>query len=109
MDLELLVVEGCPHTQAATDLLRTALQDLRLTDIAVTTTVVGTARYAEVRGFTGSPSIFADGEDLFPQPAVATGLTCRLYRQPNGSHNGLPDAAELRRSLRKAAARRHSD
>jgi hypothetical protein len=102
MDVELLVVTDCAHAGPATELLRTALDDIGLIGLPFTTTVVDTHERARNRGFLGSPTIMANGSDLFPERGRPAALACRLYRHPDGS-SGLPDLRELRRALKQAA------
>ncbi len=99
MDVELLVVPGCPNQSAAEELLRIALSDTGLpTDFRVVTITA-----AETSGdFAGSPTFCADGVDLFPVVGKSTGLSCRLYR--SGSVlSGLPDLSALRQALEHCA------
>lgn len=101
MDIELLVVPGCPHQAAAVDLLGVALADVGLpAGFAVVT--VTDAEGATRRGFAGSPTFRADGTDLFPETGQAAGLTCRLYRSGR-TWSGLPELPALRQALKRAA------
>ena len=102
MDVELLVVQECPHEASAARLLRTALDDIGLPDKKFDTTVVGGQRDAERRGFTGSPAFYVDGCDLFREPGRPASLSCRLYRSADRV-GGVPDIDELRVALRLAA------
>ena len=58
---------------------------------------------AERETFPGSPTIRIDGEDVQPPGDNPIGLSCRVYRRPDGSTSPLPDPEELRESLRAAA------
>jgi hypothetical protein len=102
MDVELLVVPDCPKEQAATTLLRTALDDLGLTTTAVRTTVIDTQYEAELRGFIGSPTILIDGTDPFGGPMAPPALACRVYPGPTGA-SGVPALRSVRRALTRAA------
>lgn len=98
MRIELAVVGECPHEEAATALLRQALDDIGLGSESFSVKVVETQSAADELNFLGSPSFMVDGRDLFAaagRPAVA----CRLY--PDGP---LPSLRELRRALKEAAA-----
>ncbi|KOU36500.1 hypothetical protein ADK54_33240 [Streptomyces sp. WM6378] len=57
---------------------------------------------AERSGFTGSPTILADGRDPFAEPGRAPGVACRVYRSADGLA-GVPALDELRDALRTAA------
>ena len=98
MDVELLLVADCPHAAAAAALLRQALDDLGLRDLAYRTTTSHHRRQAAERGFAGSPSFHVDGTDLFPLPGNPTALACRLYPTASG-RAGVPDLADLRSAL----------
>jgi len=49
-------------------------------------------------GFHGSPSILVDGVDLFAEPGAGVGLSCRVYRTPEGL-SGAPTVEQLRAAL----------
>lgn len=102
MDVELLVIADCPNESPAAVLLRTALCDVGLGAVEVTTTVIDTPQQAELRGFTGSPTILIDGCDPFSDPGWAPALACRLYPHPDGA-SPLPDLRMLRQALKRAA------
>lgn len=104
MDVELLVVRECPNEADAANLLRTALDDIGLPGKDFHTTLVASQCEADRRGFTGSPSFFADGADLFREPWNRPGLSCRLYRSSDRVA-GVPDLIDLRRALKRAADR----
>ncbi|WP_275465880.1 hypothetical protein [Streptomyces noursei] len=98
MEIEVLVVAGCPHQQLAEERLRQALDAAGLTTTGFTTRVVGDQAAAERCGFTGSPTILIDGRDPFARPGAAPALACRLYRTPGGLA-GAPDLDRIRRAL----------
>ena len=102
MDIELLVVEDCPHAPAAAALLRQALDDLELRDIAYRTTTITTEEQAGQHGFAGSPSFHVNGIDLFPLPGNPTALACRLYPTDHG-RAGTPDLPDLRSALARGS------
>jgi len=103
MDVELLVVPDCPNDAPTAALLRTALDDVGLARIPVTTTVIDTPEQAERRGFVGSPTILIDGHDPFAEPGLPVALACRIYRNTTGPA-GIPDLRQLRQALKRAAA-----
>jgi hypothetical protein len=102
VEVELLGVADCPHTGPASALLRAALDDVGLTAVSFTTTVVDSLQQADSRGFIGSPTITVDGSDLFPEPGRQPALACRIYDHPGGN-TGLPDLRDLTRALKRAA------
>jgi hypothetical protein len=103
MDVELLAVPDCPNEAPAAALLRTALSDVGLARIPITTTVIDTVSQAERRGFIGSPTILIDGDDPFAEPGQPAALACRIYRNTTGPA-GIPDLRQLRQTLKRAAA-----
>ena len=46
---------------------------------------IDTVEQAEELGFHGSPTILVNGVDPFLEPGSEVGLTCRVYRTPEGS------------------------
>ncbi|MGW3935216.1 hypothetical protein [Streptomyces sp. NBC_00024] len=102
MEIEVLVVPGCPNEQTVAEQLRRALDDIGLCETGFTTRVIADQTEAERDGFTGSPTILVDGRDLFTEPGRPPGLACRVYRTPQGLA-GAPDAGQLRRALTAVA------
>lgn len=102
MDVELLVVADCPNGTGAAALLCTALRDVGLGRVEITTTVITSPEHAGRRGFTGSPTILIDGNDPFPEPDQPSALACRVYPTPSGPR-GIPDLRMLRQALKRAA------
>lgn len=103
MDIEILLVPGCPNETLAAERLRCALDTSGLSSIGFTTRIVTGQAEAERIGFTGSPTILIDGRDPFAEPAHTPGLSCRMYRTAYGLA-GAPDAGQLHEALRAAAA-----
>jgi hypothetical protein len=89
MDVELLVVPGCRHEAAAESVLRTALDQVGLSRLRPTTTVIYTQQVAERRGF---------GVDPFAEPGASPALACRLYPS-SAEPSGVPDLGALRAAL----------
>jgi protein-disulfide isomerase len=77
MDITLLYFDDCPNWRVA---------------------VVDTLEEAERVGFHGSPSILVDGVDVFAEPDAGVGLSCRVYRTPEGLA-GAPTMEQLRAAL----------
>ncbi|GAA3823877.1 DF family (seleno)protein [Cellulomonas soli] len=100
MQVQLLYFEDCPHWQVADARLRAALDAVgRPADVEKV--LVTTPDQAEQWGFHGSPSILVDGEDPFAQPGTHVGLSCRLYRTPDGV-GGSPTVDQLIEVLSRA-------
>ena len=96
MDITLLYFEGCPNWKVADERLATIAAER--SDVTVTHRVVETIEEAERLGFHGSPSILVDGEDPFADADTAVGLSCRVYRTPDGPA-GAPTLQQLRAVL----------
>ena len=60
---------------------------------------VSTDSDAQREGFVGSPTIRIDGRDVQPVPDEPIGLSCRVYRLPDGRISPLPDRGEVRQTL----------
>lgn len=94
MNVEVLVINGCPHARAAVELVATALERSGQRDVRVTMTVVTEENVVEMIGFHGSPTFLIDGVDPFPAVEPATQLSCRVYQTSRGLR-GLPDLQDL--------------
>ena len=103
--IELLWWEGCPSWQRVFDDLRVAVEEAGLDPDAIEMREVSTSDAAEAQCFIGSPTIRIDGADLQPPgPDEPFGLTCRIYRLRDGRISPMPDPADLRDALARAAA-----
>jgi hypothetical protein len=96
MDIALLYVDDCPNWKVADE--RLAAIAAEGTDVQVTRHLVHTPEEAERIGFHGSPSILVDGIDVFAEPGDRVGLSCRVYRTPEGLA-GAPTVVQLRAAL----------
>ncbi len=96
MDVTLLYFEDCPNWKVADEHL-TALAS-ELPGMTLTRHLVETPEEAEQTRFRGSPSILADGVDLFSDPDAPVGLSCRVYETPDGPA-GSPTIEQLRNAL----------
>lgn len=103
MDIELVVVPGCPNEAPAAALLRTALDQVGFTDHKFRVTVLTDETAAARRGVAGSPTFLINGSDPFSEATSSTGLTCRLYSQRTGPALGLPALDDLQGALNAAA------
>jgi hypothetical protein len=100
MRLQILHVPDCPGAEALDGLLGPLLA--ARPDIWVTRQVVTTEDEAGRLGMTGSPTILADGRDLFPSPGQQPSLSCRLYLGEHGHLGPAPTASQLREVLTPA-------
>jgi len=101
MRLQILHVPDCPGAEALNAVLGPLLA--ARPDIRVTRQVVRTEDQAGRLGMTGSPTILADGRDLFPSPGQRPSLSCRLYPGEHGQLGPAPTAAQLREALTAVA------
>lgn len=104
MNVELLVIPECPGADAASELLRAALDDIGLAETPFTVEVIDSEEEARARRFAGSPAFLVDGVDLFPSAERTGSMACRVYATPDGPRN-VPALRELRQALKKQAAR----
>jgi hypothetical protein len=101
MDVALLYFDDCPNWKVADQ--RLAAIAAERPDVVVTRHRVETVEQAERLGFHGSPSILVDGIDVFADPGAGVGLSCRVYRTPQGLA-GAPTMEQLRNALGGADA-----
>ena len=81
--IELLWFGGCPNWQETEARLREALP-LAGVDAGVALVEVTTPEDAERLRFRGSPTGLVDGADSFAQESDPVGLSCRVFRTPDG-------------------------
>lgn len=99
MDITLQYFEGCPNWEVAD--ARLAAIAAERTDVTMTHQLVDSVEEAQRVGFHGSPSILVDGEDPFAATDMTVGLSCRVYRTPEGPA-GVPTLEQLRAVLAQA-------
>ena len=100
MDITLLYFDDCPNWRVADEHLAAIAAERA--DLKVTRHLVDTLEEAERVGFHGSPSILVDGVDVFAEPGAGVGLSCRVYRTPDGLA-GAPTVEQLRAALADVA------
>jgi hypothetical protein len=95
--IQILHVPGCPGAHA----LKAELDPMLASgpDIEVNWRVVTTEDDAQRLGMTGSPTILADGTDLFAAPGLTASLSCRVYPDEDGNPRPAPTARQLARVL----------
>lgn len=98
MDVRLLYFDGCPNWQETDDRLREALARLGQ-QVSPTYVKVSTAEDAERLSFRGSPTILVNGTDPFADDSAPVGLSCRVFRTPEGLR-GAPTVEQLLAVLR---------
>lgn len=98
MDIALLYFDGCPNWRETDHRLQQALRQQGLDPSRITYTQVHSPEQAERLSFHGSPTVLINGLDPFSDTAAAIGLTCRLYRTPDGLR-GAPTVEQLAGAL----------
>ena len=96
MKVTLLYFDDCPNwkvTDGHLHALSGEIDDLTVSRIEVTT-----PEEAERHQFRGSPSILVDGQDPFAKDTDPVGLSCRVYKTPDGPA-GSPTLDQLREVL----------
>ncbi len=93
--LQLLYFPECPHWRVADERLREVASRVGLT---IEYQLVTTSEEADRVSFRGSPTILIDGVDPFAVGDEPIGLSCRIYRTPDG-YAGSPTAAQIAAAL----------
>ncbi len=101
MKVELLWFSGCPNWQETDTQLRQAVA-LAGADVEVALVEVTTPEDAERLRFRGSPTVLVDGRDPFAGESDPVGLSCRVFRTPDGLR-GAPTVEQLVDALRGSA------
>lgn len=97
-NIQILYFDGCPTYQSAESTLREIMADGGIT-ADVEMVAVNTDEDARRLKFPGSPTIRANGQDLFPTAERRDyRLGCRVYATPEGL-KGSPTAEMLRNAL----------
>ena len=94
MKVTLQYFDGCPNWQRTEQLLHQAMDQLDLPREELDLQNVPTAEQAEAVGFRGSPTVLVDGRDPFADPSAPVGLSCRVFRTPDGLA-GAPTLEQL--------------
>lgn len=98
MRVQLLYFDGCPNWQQAEQRLREAVERVE-TDVELSHVQVATPEDAERLRFRGSPTVLVDGIDPFADADAPVGLSCRVFRTPEGLQ-GAPTVDQLVEALR---------
>ncbi|MFJ6270960.1 thioredoxin family protein [Pseudarthrobacter oxydans] len=99
MRIELLHIEDCPNTAKALEQVEAALAAMGHEDVSVHLRHIRSPADTAGTGFAGSPTITADGADIFPDGAPSNDLACRIYPTPEG-HAGVPTVYQVMEALR---------
>ena len=99
MKVQILYFDSCPWCEGAQQAVQEALARRGMDDARLDLVAVNTDQDAEQLKFPGSPTIRADGEDLFPVPERSEwALGCRMYLTPEGL-KGHPSAEMVEEAL----------
>lgn len=99
MKVEIVYFDGCPTHEAAEKTVRQVLSEQGI-EAEVGLVAVNSDEEAQRLRFPGSPTIRADGRDLFPVgPREEWRLGCRVYATPEG-FKGCPTAGMFREVLK---------
>jgi hypothetical protein len=99
MRLEVLHVRDCPNLHPMLDRLA------EVTDQPVTTRLIESEADAAKFGMAGSPTLLIDGVDPFATADdCACGVSCRLYREPDGRIVATPSVQQLHEAISAATA-----
>jgi hypothetical protein len=90
--IQVLYVPGCPGATTLT----TRLTQLLSGQTEIEQQVIDDLDQATMLGMTGSPTLLVDGSDPFAVAGLPASLSCRLYRDENGSISRAPSLAQLR-------------
>ena len=93
--IELLYFPECPHWRLAQERLSEVAGRVGL---SIELQLVTTEEEAERVSFRGSPTILVNGVDPFADGDEPIGLSCRIYRTPDG-YAGSPTVAQIEAAL----------
>ncbi|MDX2403964.1 alkylmercury lyase family protein [Streptomyces microflavus] len=96
MRITVLTVPGCPNAASAMERVRAALAG-RAAEVELVE-VHDQGQAAEL-GMNGSPTILLDGTDPFAPAGAVPSISCRLYRDADGTVAGTPSATALRAAI----------
>jgi hypothetical protein len=94
MKVEVVYFDGCPEWQFAWDRLDEALRLAGVPDARMSPVRLASDAEAAAVGFTGSPTIRVDGEDLFPGAPTLGVLARRFYATVDGLA-GTPTVGQM--------------
>ena len=98
MKIEVLHIDECPNWEDAGKALAEVIDELKLTNVTPTFTLIRTPKDAVEHRFAGSPTILIDGVDAVPGADPTTDLACRIYRDGPRTA-GIPTRGTLRAAI----------
>jgi hypothetical protein len=93
VQVSLLYFDGCPNWRETEQRLLAVLSGV---DATLAYVRVETHEDAEWLSFRGSPTVLVDGRDPFGSPEDPVGLSCRVFRTPEGLR-GAPTVSSAMR------------
>lgn len=96
MRITVLTVPECPNAPLALERVTAALAG-RAAQVELVE--IHEPEQAATRGMNGSPTILLDGVDPFAPTGAVPSVSCRLYRDADGTVAGAPSVAALREAL----------
>lgn len=103
MQITLQYLDGCPNWEVTDRLLKTLIDEHGL-DATVGYELIDSHEAATEHGFRGSPTVLVDGVDPFADPDAPVGLSCRVYRTPEGMA-GSPTLDQITDAILKSRGR----
>jgi glutaredoxin len=95
MDVTLLYFDSCPNWRTTEAILSRLSSEY---DFDLQAQRIDNLEEAQQLAFRGSPTVLIDGVDPFFDPSAVVGMSCRLYRSPDGLA-GSPTEEMLRQVL----------
>jgi hypothetical protein len=99
--VDFLYWEDCPSHERALNLLNEVVQEEGI-HADIRKQQIETDEDAERLQFPGSPTIRVAGTDIDETSDLPVGLTCRIYRLPNGKMSPLPQRDTIVAAFRRA-------
>ncbi|MBC2905767.1 hypothetical protein H4N64_30230 [Streptomyces sp. PSKA01] len=99
MRISVLAVPGCPNAPLVCERIAAVLAG-RAVPVEVVEVPDETA--AARWDMKGSPTVLLNGADPFAVPGARPSISCRLYRNVDGTSEGAPSVTDLRRALAAA-------
>ncbi|MET9969496.1 thioredoxin family protein [Streptomyces sp. NPDC006356] len=94
--IKVLTVPDCPNAPLVRERIADALEGRA---VPVEWIEVQDTDEAIRHGMTGSPTLLLNGIDPFATDGATPSLSCRIYRHVDGTTDGAPAVADLRRVL----------
>lgn len=99
MQIEVLHIDNCPNTATTLNHVGAALAALGRQDISVQLRRIESPADTSGTCFAGSPTVAANGTDVFPGANPTSDLACRIYHTPEGL-SGTPTINQIIEALR---------